>query len=90
MFYKMKNHLIQVAAAVPDLKVADVKYNTEKITGLIKDHTDCGLIVFPELSVTGYTCADLFLSGLLLDTAVSAIFEIAKETENTGKTVLVH
>ena len=85
----MKNHLIQVAAAVPDLKVADVKYNTEKITGLIKDHTDCGLIVFPELSVTGYTCADLFLSELLLDTAVSAIFEIAKETENTGKTVLV-
>ena len=85
----MKNHLIQVAAAVPDLKVADVKYNTEKITGMIRDLPDCGLIVFPELSVTGYTCADLFLSELLLQGAVSAIIEIAKETENTGKTVIV-
>lgn len=85
----MKNHLIQVATAVPDLKVADVKYNTEKITGMIRDLPDCGLIVFPELSVTGYTCADLFLSELLLQGAVSAIIEIAKETENTGKTVIV-
>ena len=85
----MKNHLIQVAAAVPDLKVADVKYNTEKITGVIRDLPNCGLVVFPELSVTGYTCADLFLSEILLQSAASAIFDIAKETENTAKTVLV-
>ena len=85
----MKNHLIQVAAAVPDLKVADVEYNTKRITEVVRDNADCGLIVFPELSVTGYTCADLFLSELLTESAEKALFDIAKETQNTSQTVLV-
>ena len=85
----MKNNLIAVAAVVPPLHVADVKYNTEQIISAIKTLTDCGVIVFPELSVTGYTCADLFESDLLLNAAEEAVLTIAKATENTGVTAVV-
>ncbi|MCR5357582.1 MAG: NAD(+) synthase [Lachnospiraceae bacterium] len=84
----MKNHIIQAAAAVPELKVGDVKYNTDRMKAIIKELPDCGLIVFPELSVTGYTCADLFLSDLLLQNAASALFDIAAETKDTGNLVV--
>ena len=65
----MKNNLIKAAAAVPELKIGDITYNTEKIIEVIVEHSDSGLIVFPELSITGYTCADLFQSDLLLNEA---------------------
>lgn len=85
----MKNNIIQVAAAVPELKVADVKYNTELMVNMIKELPDCGVIVFPELSVTGYTCADLFLSDLLLNAAADALFTIAAETAGTDNLVVI-
>ncbi|MCR5206607.1 MAG: NAD(+) synthase [Lachnospiraceae bacterium] len=85
----MKNKLILTAAAVPKLKVGDIQYNTEQIIKMIGNLTDCGVIVFPELSVTGYTCADLFLSDLLLEKAETALMEIAGATQNTGVTAVV-
>ena len=85
----MKNNLIAVAAVVPPLHVADVKYNTEQIISAIKTQTGCSVIVFPELSVTGYTCADLFESDLLLNAAEEAVLTIAKATESTGVTAVV-
>lgn len=77
----MKNQLISVGAAVPQLKVADVDYNVERIIDLIKKYRDCGVLVFPELCVTGYTCADLFGSELLLNKAEEGLFRIAEATE---------
>ena len=65
----MKNRLIQVVAAVPRLRVGDVRFNTGQIITMIHEHSGSGVIVFPELSVTGYTCADLFGSELLLQEA---------------------
>ena len=85
----MKNKLILTAAAVPKLKVGDIQYNTEQIVKMIGDLTDCGVIVFPELSVTGYTCADLFLSDLLLEKAETALLKIAEATQNTGVTAVI-
>ena len=85
----MKNHIIQVATAVPKVKVGDVKFNTEQITAMIRELPDCGVIVFPELSITGYTCADLFLSDLLLQNAATALLLIAEETRNTDNLVVV-
>ena len=84
----MKNKLIKVAAVTPELKVGNVTYNTEKIVEQIESLKDCGVIVFPELSVTGYTCADLFLSDLLLDKAEEAMALIAKATAEKGCTVV--
>ena len=85
----MKNHIIQVAAVVPKIKVGDVPYNTKEIIASIRELSECGVIVFPELSLTGYTCADLFLSDLLLQKSEEALFQIAKETEMSANTVTV-
>lgn len=85
----MKNHLIAVAGAVPPLKVGDVNYNMEQIISVIRSRTGCGVIVFPELSITGYTCADLFESDLLLEASEKALFMIAKATEGAGVTAVV-
>ena len=85
----MKNHLIAVAAVVPPIKVGDVNYNTSEIISVIRSQTDCGVIVFPELSITGYTCADLFESDLLIEASKEALLLIAKATEGTGVTAII-
>ncbi len=67
----MKYGLIKVAAAIPGVRVADVDYNVQQIESLIAQAEGKGaeLIVFPELSLTGYSCQDLFRQQLLLDKA---------------------
>ena len=85
----MKNRLIKVAAAIPGLRVGDVTYNEQEIVKMIRDSADCGLLVFPELCITGYTSADLFLSDLLLEKAEEALVRIAHETEASKQTVVV-
>ncbi len=85
----MKNHLIKVAAAIPELKVGDVMFNAEQIMSMTDELPDCGVIVFPELSLTGYTCADLFESDLLLERSEEALVRIAKHTEKSRVTVVV-
>ena len=85
----MKNNLIKAAAAVPVLKIGDIEYNTQKIMEVIDKHSDSGLIVFPELSLTGYTCADLFQSDLLLNEAQAALIRIADHTKDMKLTAVV-
>ena len=85
----MKNNLIQVAAALPEMKVGDVGFNTDRIIEVINKETSCGVIVFPELSITGYTCADLFLSDLLLKQAAEALPRIAAATSDKKLTAVV-
>lgn len=84
----MRNTMMKTAAAVPSLKVADVTYNTQAVIDVMKANPDCGLIVFPELCVTGYTCADLFNQSLLLIEAEYALKQIAKAS-NLNQTVVV-
>lgn len=85
----MKDGFLKVAAATPDIRVADVAYNTEKICGMIDEAVDAGakIVVFPELCVTGYTCGDLFSQDVLLDDAQLALHRLAKHT--AGKDALV-
>ena len=85
----MKNELIKVVSAAPCLKIADVNFNKKGIIELINEESDSGLIVFPELSVTGYTSADLFQSDLLLKESEKAVVEIAEATKDKGLTVVV-
>jgi len=67
----MKYGFIKVAAAVPAVKVADVVYNVQQIESLIAQAEGQGVevMVFPELSLTGYSCQDLFKEQLLIDKA---------------------
>jgi len=78
----MKHGFIKVAAATPDIKVADVEYNTREICRLIDETAaqKSKVTVFPELCVTGYTCGDLFAQDLLVKAAKQAIRVIAEHT----------
>lgn len=61
----MKHGFIKVAAATPDIKVADVEYNTREICRLIDETAaqKSKVTVFPELCITGYTCGDFICAG---------------------------
>lgn len=71
----MNYGFIKVASAVPSVKVADCKYNVEQIEQqiILAEGQGVEIIVFPELSLTGYTCQDLFRQSLLLETTESAM-----------------
>lgn len=79
----MKDGFIKIACACPEVRVADCDYNTERIIELIKEAAGRGvkIVCFPELSITGYTCGDLFLQDTLLSAAERSLVRIAKETE---------
>jgi NAD+ synthase (glutamine-hydrolysing) len=78
----MKNRMIKVGTAVPHIKVGDTEYNTNQIIKIMKEHFDCGILVFPELSITGYTCGDLFGQDILLRGALEGLSRIAETTKN--------
>lgn len=71
----MRQGFVKVAAATPDIRVADVDYNTEQICRMMDEAAGEGakIIVFPELCITGYTCSDLFTQEVLLDHAREAL-----------------
>ncbi len=82
---------IRVAAAVPKTRVGDVSSNTAEILEKIKAASAKGadLILFPELSLCGYTCKDLFLQPSLIKCAASALSKIAKATMAESFSVVV-
>ncbi|MCR4919160.1 MAG: NAD(+) synthase [Prevotella sp.] len=71
----MKHGFFTVAAAIPAVRVADVQYNVSEMEAMIAQAEGQGVevIVFPELSLTGYSCQDLFRQQLLLDKAEAAL-----------------
>lgn len=73
---------VRVGAAVPELKVADCNYNASQIIELVKKayKEKIKIIVFPELSVTSYTCGDLFGQDILLMEAIVELGRILNET----------
>ncbi len=83
---------IRVACAVPMVQVGDVTKNVTDICEIIgqANEKNTDLLVFPELAVTGYSCADLFFQRTLLDAAETGLAKIAAQSQNTpGLTVVV-
>ena len=82
---------VRVAAAVPHMRVADCKYNASEIKKQISEAVEEGVevVCFPELSVTGYTCADLFFTQQLQRDALSALEEVCAYTRDLPIIVLV-
>ncbi len=74
---------VRVAAAVPNLEVSNCEYNTDRIIELIKeaDKENVQIVVFPELSITSYTCGDLFHQQLLLQSAQQQLGRLLNETK---------
>lgn len=87
----MKNGFIKTAAATPDVKVADCQANAEEIIRLVHvmEEKRAKIMVFPELSVTAYTCQDLFWQPALLAEAKKQLFRIAEETETVDALIFV-
>jgi len=75
----MKNYgFIKVAAAIPAVRVADCDFNTTEMARIMSeaDKQDVRVLVFPELSVTGYTCQDLFRQNILITAAEESVVSL--------------
>ena len=74
----MQQGFIRVAAAIPEVKVANCGWNATQIINLMKqaEQQQVEVLAFPELSVTAYTCGDLFFQHSLLDEATTALQQI--------------
>ena len=82
---------IRTACASPRLKVADCAFNAKNIVETAKNATKNGasVIVFPELSITGYTCGDLFFQESLQHEAQQQLISIIKQTAILGSLIFV-
>lgn len=87
----MEHGFVKVAAAVPELKVAGCTFNISKLTEMMREAGKSGaeIVVFPELSITAYTCGDLFQQQLLLKEAVSHLGMLAADTKDLDILALV-
>ncbi len=81
----------RVAAVVPDIKVADTVYNVGKIKDKLSelDEISPGIVVFPELSITGYTCQDLFFQDSLIKASNEAIEDLLEYSESIERLIAV-
>lgn len=87
----MNYGIIKVASAVPVVSVADCIQNTKQIESIIAQAEGQGveIIVFPELSITGYTCQDLFRQQLLLDSAENCVMQLLEFSRQLGIITIV-
>ena len=87
----MQNGLIRVMTASPSIRVADCHFNAGNIIEIARkaETQDVQLLVTPELGITGYTCADLFLQTKLLEEATNALLHICEQTKTLEMILLV-
>ena len=80
---------VRVAAAVPVLRVGDCAFNAQQTKQLITEAISEGveIVCFPELGLTGYTCADLFFTNTLQQKAMAALQDVCEFTR--GKSIIV-
>ena len=78
----MRDGFVKIAAGTPNIRVADCMYNAEQIVALMREAAGQGVkvLALPELCITAYTCADLFLQPVLLQGAERALEYILNET----------
>ncbi|WP_455137007.1 NAD(+) synthase [Thermophilibacter sp.] len=88
----MRDGFVKVAAVTPEVRVADVRFNTDAcVEAATRACTEEGavVVVLPELALTGYTCEDLFWQDALLDAAEAALAEFAERTADLNALLLV-
>jgi NAD+ synthase (glutamine-hydrolysing) len=80
----MKDGFVRVAVATPQVKVADCVFNAEQTIKLMREAeaSNVALVAFPELGLTAYTCADLFLQNTLLNGALEALEAVVAASLN--------
>ncbi|MGE4569423.1 MAG: NAD(+) synthase [Bacteroidales bacterium] len=87
----MRYGFLKTAAAIPRVKVADCRYNAARIEALLSlavaEETE--VVVFPELAITAYTCADLFFQSELISGAEIALENLLNHNKSHGPLVFV-
>jgi NAD+ synthase (glutamine-hydrolysing) len=83
--------MLRVAAVTPKLRLADAKYNAREILRCAReaDAAGAGVALFPELSLTGYTCGDLFYQEALYRSQLDALAELAAESASLRTALIV-
>ena len=89
--HNMEYGFVRVAAAIPSVRVADVKYNLEQIKLQIVEAEGKGVqaVVFPELCITGYSCQDLFTQRLIIEESERAIEDLLDFSRNKNIAIVV-
>ncbi len=87
----MKDGFLKVAAAAPELRVADPEFNAGKIIESIAEAREKGvkLLVFPELALTGCTCGHLYFQRFLTDAAMEGLKRVTASTRGSDMLVVV-
>lgn len=87
----MNYGFVRVAAAIPEVKVADCAFNAGRIAGLMERAEKAGVqsVCFPELALTGYTCGDLFHQQVLLTQAAGELEKLLERTASFRLVALV-
>lgn len=84
-------NFLRVAAVVPEMKIANPEYNSDKICQLWDeiDKEQVDILVFPELGIPGYSCGDLFTQKALYDNSLLAIEKIVRYSEEKNSILIV-
>ncbi len=84
-------NILRVASISPELKVADIDYNIDRIMESASEAAKNGanIVLFPELAVTGYTCGDLFFQRDFIKSAEESLIDLAEFTSGSGITLIV-
>ncbi len=83
--------LLRLGVATPELKVADIDFNLAEIFTVAEGALEqqCRMVLFPELCLTGYTCADLFFQHQLQQRVDRALLELCRFTASKRMTLIV-
>lgn len=89
--YQPRDSYLRVATACPEVSVADVPTNVQRITDIYNQGVDqdVSLVTFPELSITGYTLGDLVMQTPLLEQAKTGLIELSEITADKPTAIVV-
>jgi NAD+ synthase (glutamine-hydrolysing) len=86
-----KYGFVRVAVLSPELRIANIDYNLKEIEGLIRlaSEKNAQIILFPELSITGYSCGDLFFQNKLINDTLIALKDLCNLSKNIKASIIV-
>ena len=84
-----RHGFIRIACVSPTIEVASPRANVSAMLARLAEHADADIVLFPELSITGYTCEDLFQQDVLLRTAREQLIRLVEATRGQRQLVVV-
>lgn len=81
--------LRRMGASIPNVALGDVDANYNTILTTVRENSDCDILLFPEMSLTGYTLGDLVQQQLLLDKVNVALIKLARETADINTIIVI-